>query len=122
MGSIPLGEQWTIRLPARLSSVSQGAVPRKEVRRQDVKVTKTTTISTGGLYYTALCFDWQERCGEHTAKALNCARGRIPQARYRYHGFNPGSAETCCIRWREARSCYDERNSGRGSMGRRDYE
>jgi hypothetical protein len=43
--------------------------PPKEVRRQDVKVIKTTIISTGGLYYTALCSIGKS---EVKANVLNC--------------------------------------------------
>jgi hypothetical protein len=43
-------------------------------------------------------------------KVLDCARGRIAQARAPDCGFNPCSAETGSVRRREASSCYDERN------------
>jgi len=40
---------------------------------------------------------------ETKAKVLNCDRGRIQQARDRDYGFNPCSAETGSVRWRDAK-------------------
>jgi hypothetical protein len=72
------------------------------------------------LFFAARPFDFVR--GEQNTKVLDRSRGRIPQARAPDCGFNPCSAETGSVRRREAGSCYDERDSRCGALGRGNYE
>ena len=68
-------------------------MPTKYITRM-VKEMSDTTQSGRMPRPALLSWTYLNRDGEYTAKAPNCIRGRIAQARARNHGFNPCSAET----------------------------